>query len=373
MNRRDILKVSVAVAGMGLAGTTLAETPAGVSTDTFEPNGRWTVEKAQAWGKKQPWIVGCNYVPTYAVNQLEMWQKESFDAKIIDSELALAEKTGFNTLRVFMHHLLWQSDRNGFLDRVKTFLDICEKHGLQVIYTFFTNGGANVGELGPQPAPKPYTHNSQWRQTPGKDAVMHRPEQWHTMEEYVLDCMTTFRDDPRVRIWDLFNEPANSGDKWMTLGFLRLLWTWARQVNPPAPLTSAVQTTSAIQTLEVEPIPAFLVENSDILSFHHYGSKAGMEHMVKILLSHRRPVVCKEWLARGVGCTVFDILPLFKKYHVGAINWGLIPGKLQTHLPWGWNADKGEPKVWHHDLYREDHTPYDPKEIALYLKLVAEK
>lgn len=374
MNRRKFFQMTtLGAAGLaasstlpvssGLSNSASAETPQGIATDNFEPNGRWTAEKARKWGAAQPWLVGCNYVPTYAINQLEMWQRETFNAKIIDSELELAEKTKMNTIRVFMHHLLWREQKSAFVSNVKTFLDLCEKRSLRVIWTFFTNGGKEPSILGPQPAPKPFTHNGEWRQTPGKTEVMHKPEKWGLMEDYVMEMMTEFRDDPRVLVWDLFNEPANSGDRWHTLGFLRLLWTWARKVNPPAPLTSAVQGT------EFTPIASFLLENSDVVSFHCYEAKEKMEQTLKLLSAYRRPIICKEWLARGRGCTVFDVLPLFKKYGAGAVNWGLIPGKLQTQYPWGWDESKGEPEVWHHDLYRDDHSPYDPKEIELFRKL----
>ena len=366
MKRRDLLKGSLAtVAGSVSFGSGLAATSApAVPTCETSFNGRWSVEKAKAWSQKQPWIVGCNYVPTYAINQIEMWQKETFRPDIIDRELTLAAQTGFNTIRVFMHHLVWQKERDTFFGNIKTFLDLCEKHGMQVIYTFFTNGGWENSVMGPQPAPTPFTHNSQWRQTPGKESVMHQPEKWSSMEDYVMDSMTTFRDDPRIRIWDLFNEPANSGDRWMTYGFLQLLWSWARKVNPPAPLTSAVQ---LLQPM-LQPISSFLVENSDILSFHCYSGLKTMTNFVQTLQAYRRPIVCKEWLARP-GCNVFDTLPYFQENNVGAVHWGLIPGKLQTQYPWGWNESKGEPKVWHHDIYHENHTPYDPKEIELFQKL----
>ena len=368
MNRRDVFRLSLAAAAaVSLPNVVRSEdAPAKITTDTFEPNGRWTVEKAQAWGKSQPWIVGCNYVPTYAENQIEMWQKLTFDPKIIDSELALAAQTGFNTVRIFVHDLLWRAQKSDFYANVRTFLDLCEKHKLQVIFNFFTNGGSEPSEIGPQPAPKPYVHNSQWRQTPGKEAVMHHPEKWGLMEDYVTETMELFREDPRIRVWDLFNEPANSGDRWMTLGFLRLLWTWARKVNPPAPITSA------IQGVNLTPIAVFLAENSDVISFHCYNGLESMKEHVELYKAFNRPIICKEWLARSRNCTVKEILPYFHEQNVGAINWGLIPGKLQTHFPWGWGPEKGEPKVWHHDLYHEDHTPYDPEEIALFQKLTKE-
>ncbi len=35
---------------------------------------RWPEQKAQAWYAQQPWLIGSNYVPKSAINQLEMWQ-----------------------------------------------------------------------------------------------------------------------------------------------------------------------------------------------------------------------------------------------------------------------------------------------------------
>ena len=34
---------------------------------------RWSEQKANAWYAQQPWLVGSNYVPKSAINQLEMW------------------------------------------------------------------------------------------------------------------------------------------------------------------------------------------------------------------------------------------------------------------------------------------------------------
>src|SRR4051812_16568522 len=78
---------------------------------------RWTVEKARAWGRDTPWLVGANYIPASAINQLEMWQADTFDAAQIDRELGWAESLGFNSVRVFLHHLLWEQDTEGLLKR----------------------------------------------------------------------------------------------------------------------------------------------------------------------------------------------------------------------------------------------------------------
>ena len=92
-----------------------------------EKTARWPAEKANAWYAKQPWLVGSNYTPATASNELEMWQAETFDPKRIDLELGWAEAIGLNTMRVFLHDLLWKQDAAGFSKRLDEFLAICAK------------------------------------------------------------------------------------------------------------------------------------------------------------------------------------------------------------------------------------------------------
>src|SRR5246127_4931620 len=71
---------------------------------------RWSEQAARDWYAKQPWIVGSNYIPSTAINELEMWQADTFDLPRIDLELEWAHSLGMNTMRVFLHHLFWQED-----------------------------------------------------------------------------------------------------------------------------------------------------------------------------------------------------------------------------------------------------------------------
>src|SRR6476619_928366 len=89
---------------------------------------KWSEQQARDWYAKQPWLLGSNYNPASAINQLEMWQADSFDPKRIDLELGWAEGLGMNTMRVFLHDLLWEQDSTGFQKRIDTFLEICSKH-----------------------------------------------------------------------------------------------------------------------------------------------------------------------------------------------------------------------------------------------------
>src|SRR5262245_56199762 len=88
---------------------------------------RWTESKAQEWYGSLPWLAGANYIPANAINELEMWQAGTFDPKRIDTELAWAETIGMNTMRVFLHDLLWDQDPAGFRKRIDEFLRIASR------------------------------------------------------------------------------------------------------------------------------------------------------------------------------------------------------------------------------------------------------
>lgn len=366
INRRDVFKT----AALAIMGSQLSDVDGQAREQTgkigeVEPiNGRWTISRINQWYSQLPWIVGCNYVPTYAINQIEMWQKSTFNPKIIDSELGLAESIGFNTIRIFAHDLVWKSERNDFFSNMRVFLDLCEKHQMRVIYTIFTNGGWEPSEMGSQPAPVPGLHNGGWRQTPGMNTVMNHPEKWGSMESYVKDTISTFASDSRILCWDIFNEPANRPVKDIT-GFVRLAFSWARQITPSQPLTSA------FMSYKFNRLNVFLADNCDFLSFHNYGNKKSLQLAIDQMKPFGRPIVCKEWLARHLGSTVQDCLPFFKENKVGAINWGLIPGKLQTQIPWKRLLERfpDAEKIWFHDLFDEKHRPYDQAEIDLIKKL----
>ncbi|MEI9865527.1 MAG: hypothetical protein WDN00_13470 [Limisphaerales bacterium] len=96
----------------------------------------WSTEKANAWYAGRPWIVGCNFTPSTAINQLEMWQADTFDPVTIDRELGWAQSIGFTSVRVFLHNLLWQQDAKGFLKRMDQFLDIAHQHHIGVTFVF---------------------------------------------------------------------------------------------------------------------------------------------------------------------------------------------------------------------------------------------
>ena len=297
-------------------------------------NQPWPVERAWRWYDDQPWLVGCDYIPSTAINQLETWQAESFDPEAIDRELGWAEGLGFNTIRVFLHDLVWEADPKGFKQRFDRFLEICEKHHIRVIVTFFTNGCYGFeGEprLGKQPAPVVGVHNSGWVQSPGAVHV-NDPEHWARLERYVKDVIATYANDSRVVMWSLYNEPQNTKKGAKSLPLLREVFRWARSMRPTQPLTAPIWRNPVDYPAKSE-IVSFLEENCDVLSFHCYHGPDITKTFIDRLKKSGRPLVCTEYMARPKS-TFAEIMPLLKAERVGAISFGLVAGKMNTYYPW---------------------------------------
>ncbi len=205
-----------------------------------------------------------------------------------------------------------------------------------------------------------YAHD--WSPSPGWSRVKDA-KTWPKLRQYVEDVLARFKDDPRVLMWDLYNEPTNGiGDA--TLPLLAKVVDWARQVNPSQPLTIGVWSGNP-------SLNDLATSHSDIITFHRYSNAAQLDAFIRSLQKHDRPLICTEWLKRNWG-SVGDQLPVFVRHRVGCLHWGLVNGKTQTQYPWGSKAGAPEPKVWQHDLFRKDRTPYDPHEIELFKKAIAQ-
>lgn len=390
---------------------------AGAQEKSFEERfpvvpGRWSVEKINAWYDKLPWLVGANYYPATAINQIEMWQASTWDPERIDLELGWAEELGFNTLRVYLHDLVWEDDEKGLYKRMDQFLDICKKHGIRPSFVFFDDCHFPDPKLGVQPLPVREFHNSGWLNCPARDVATRYAKGQATEAEkarlkgYVQRTIKRFKNDKRVLYWELYNEPGRGdgtngdmkredgssnhiGDLSMQLVYDS--WVWAREINPSQPIVSNTGGSVGEGNKRINR------ENTDFLSIHTYDNPKRMEDIIlNLKRDQKRPIVITEWLARTVGCTVQGCLPVMKKYKVGAIQWGFVLGKTQTNFAWGGrlkpdgtkrNLDEEraagnvlrpgdpipEPKVWFHDLLRTDGTPYDPEEVEVYKELTGKK
>ena len=330
---------------------------------------RWSIEKANQWYARQPWLVGCNFIPSNAINQLEMWQAESFDPATLDRELGWAADIGFNTVRTFLHDLAWEADAEGFKQRIHCFLEIAVRHGIRPMLVIFDDCWNADPQPGPQPAPRPGVHNSGWLQSPSVAVVNRGRDGWARLEAYVKDMIGTFACDERILLWDLYNEPGNSGNGANSLPLAQAVFEWARTVNPTQPLTVGVW-------FENQALNEFQLAASDIITFHHYWEPDKLEREIAKLKTYGRPLLCTEWLARTCGSLVGTNLPVFARENVGCFNWGLVAGKTNTIYQWKELVSAQEPvdvsvgpRVWFHDLLCEDGTPYDQTEIEVFKKL----
>lgn len=323
----------------------------------------WSKEQANEWYAKQGWVRGCNFIPSTAINQLEMWQKESFDPITIDRELGYAEGIGLNVMRVFLHHVAWEVDPVGFKNRVKQYLTIADKHHIKTMFVFFDDCWDENYALGKQRAPKPGIHNSGWIRDPGK-LVYDKPVVMGTLEKYVKDVLTTFKNDKRILLWDVYNEPGNSGYGSKSLFLLSEIFKWGREINPDQPLSAGVWAKN------LTDLNTFQLANSDVITYHNYSNEVEHALVIDTLKKYGRPMICTEYMARTRGSMFKNIMPLLKEDNVGAINWGFVSGKTNTIYAWDTPMPNGdEPKVWFHDIFRKDGTPYSEDEVKLIKSL----
>ena len=350
---------------------------------TQAPPQRWTEAQANAWYTAQPWPVGANFLPSNAINELEMWQADTFDPTTIDRELGWAQAIGMNTMRVFLHNLLWEQDPKGFQQRIDTFLTIAARHHIRPVFVLFDSCWEANPKLGPQHPPIPGVHNSGWVQAPGPD-VLQDPAQYPRLESYVKGVVGAFANDPRILAWDVWNEPSSNlkstaamGEpgKVILVGLLPQVFAWARSAHPTQPLTSGVFGDWAAHAT-LPPLARIQIEQSDVISFHNYDWPEAFEQNVKQLQQYHRPIICTEYMARGNGSTFDTILPIAHRYHVAAINWGLVAGKSQTYLPWdSWQRPyvDHQPTIWFHDVFHADGKPYREREVEIIRDLTSGK
>lgn len=336
---------------------------------------KWTVAKANAWYAEQGWLVGSNFIPSTAINQLEMWQADTFDLATIDRELSWKASLGMNTARVFLHDLLYQQDPQGFLDRMETYLLIANKHDIKTLFVLFDSCWDPHPQLGKQRDPKPHVHNSGWVQGPGT-AALQAKSQYARLERYVKEVITAFAEDERILGWDIWNEPDNvniasyaATECPNKLEYVLLLlpqaFQWARVAHPSQPLTSGLWIGDWETFDTLMPIQQVQIAESDIISFHNYEDEREFEKRIQWLQQYERPIFCTEYMARPSKSTFAEKLKIAQKHNVGMYNWGFVDGKTQTKYPWdSWDKSyNDEPPLWFHDIFRNDGTPYNLEEV----------
>jgi Glycosyl hydrolases family 2, TIM barrel domain len=327
----------------------------------------WSKYTAIRWYNQQGWVRGCDFIPSTAINQLEMWQADTFDPVTIEKELGYAQSIGLNCMRVFLHHLAWQQAPGGFKYRMEQYLTIANSKNIKTIFVFFDDCWNESYVAGKQPAPKPGIHNSGWLRDPGK-LLYQDSTLMSALETYEKDILQSFKNDKRILLWDLYNEPGNSNYQNKSMVLLKKAFQWAREINPTQPITAGVWNKDLVD------LTAYQLLNSDVITYHNYENETAHLFAIDSLKKFGRPLICTEYMARLRNSTFFNIMPLLKKENVGAINWGLVSGKTNTKYAWDTPMPDGaEPKIWFHDIFRPDGSPYSQAEIDLIKSLTGVK
>ena len=345
---------------------------------------KWTEKQSNTWYSRQPWLVGCNFLPSSAINQLEMFQEDTFDQKTIERELDWAKDLGFNSLRVYLHDLLW-SEKEKFKKTFEKFLNICNEREIKPIVVLFDDCHRPYPKIGKQPIPVRGVHNSGWKQSPGMKLVNQVVEdeidakELNRLKEFIQGILLDYSADERILMWDIYNEPGQFGLGDKSLGLLQLCWEWAHEIRPSQPLTSCLDGAIGDGILKLNG------ENSDVITFHTYEAEK-LDPTIQRLKEFKRPIMCTEYMAREFGTTFEFSLPIFKKENIGCYNWGLVAGKSQTHFGWSTilelqkrkkNGDFlndldeiPEPEEWFHDIFRKDGSPFKEAEITFIKQIL---
>ena len=354
--------------------------------DVVKEGQRWSAKQAWDWYDKQPWYMGTNFNPSSSINQLEFWQEDTFDPETIERELKWSADLGMNLHRVYLHNLLWEQDSIGFLNRLEDYLGLAQKHKIKTMFVLLDDVWHPIPKLGVQPKAIPHVHNSGWVQSPGAE-ILGDSSRHNELERYIKGVIGHFANDKRVLVWDLYNEPDNvagqpgrreleiTNKHIYSLMLLKKVMKWAREVNPIQPLTTGIWKGNIDHWGTPDSLPVldrYMLMNSDIISFHAYdGEIDNVKKKITELKKFNRPLFCTEYLARGVGNTFETVLPILKENKIAAINWGFVSGKTNTIYPWkSWDSTfTSEPAIWHHDILREDGTPYSMEETDFIKQL----
>ncbi len=79
---------------------------------------QWTSEQANAWYEKLGWLRGGNFIGSDCANRLDMFQKYKSEEKLAtaEQELALCQKIGFNTVRIWANFDVYYAEPDSYME-----------------------------------------------------------------------------------------------------------------------------------------------------------------------------------------------------------------------------------------------------------------
>ena len=352
--------------------------------------GRWSRERINAWYDGHPWLIGCNYVPAITLHNIELWQDDTREEVMIsvDRELTLLRETRMNSIRMFMPFQAWYFERELFFKKLDELLLLLEKYEITLMPVLFNDcapferpSPVFPSQMGKGWQPYDIGHHGGKAENPftGETRktgwILFDEEEWREPQyKFAEEIISRYKKDPRIIIWDLWNEPGNSNRHAQSMEYMERVFEIAREIDPDQPLTAAPwaypEGFGISGEAQLEPIQKRAVELSDIITFHQYENFDRVKQVVEELRKEGRPLVNTEWLNRILGNNIRELLPYFYENRIGSYHWGLVAGKSQFYLPWDYLREvKGlDLSLWQHDLYHEDFTPYDEEEISLFIK-----
>ena len=203
---------------LGLSGSVCGHLAS--AEDVYQPNPKPPTDG----------LIGSNYTPAYAVNQVQFWH--DFRPDVVDKELAAARKYfGISTLRVYLHDINFFEEKKVLMANLETFLTICAKHGIRPGFVFFDGCHRHEGIYLDRPTePIAGFHNGRWAQSPqARDIDENHLDKF---KPYVQEIIRAHRTDKRVLFWEIHNEPPPGNEYRDRLK--RAGYAWAKEVSRPS-------------------------------------------------------------------------------------------------------------------------------------------
>jgi len=303
--------------------------------------GAWECYDTSTW-------VGANYTAAYAVNQVQFWH--DFRPDVVERELSAAKKYfGITTLRVYLHNVNFDEEKEVFLPNIESFLKICDRHGIRPGFTFFDDCHRHEGIFLDKPTePVKGYHNGRWAACP-QDRER-TEENLPKFKSYIQDVISPHHEDPRVLWWEIFNEPRMASE--FSRRLRELGYAWAKEVKPVQPVICCWNDSP----------------ETDIVNAHNYRANFGAwDHQAE--LNPAKGCVFTEagarWYAprpsNGEPCEVIHWLTTRKKagkYVPGVyLCWELMVGNSNCRWYWGTPEGTPEPTVPWCGLMWPDATP----------------
>ena len=360
---------------------------------------QWTEKEIWDWYNDHEWISGFNFIPSGSMTGSQYFF-QSYDHKqaFTDAakEIALAASLKFDSVRLKLPFDVWQQEHEQFFSSLDEFLALLDSYNMTMMPILFNDclvpkEKYRPKQLGPQPEPvpgyfggspvTPFDDETQSGEVVGY-SITDDPEREPEIKRYVTELANRYGHDPRIIIWNIWNEPGNSSRKTKSLPMMTKIFQWMRELDVMQPLTADVwgigneaSSTTKESDQYFAEIELESIKLSDIVTFHFYGDYSHAKQYIAALRQFGRPLINTEWLHRPYRSLIQTHMPLWKKEGIGSYFFGFVNGKSQYHIVW--EVIKNEPgidtRLWMHDIFHSDFTPYDPEEIEVIKELHKDK